>query len=552
MDFASPGISIQATPGTTPMGGSDDAKQSHEMRILVHAPTRNDGRLTAQFLAKAGMQPLVCPDMATLCKCLKEGCGAAILAEESLNSESLKRLVTTLEMQPSWSDLPLIIITGTGESLIRRRHLTALGPVGNVSIIERPVRPDTLVSALESAMRSRLRQYQVRSLLTELEGMTAKAMEADRRKDEFLAMLAHELRNPLASVANAATILKSDPDKDSYQWAAGVIDRQTRQLSHLIDDLLDVSRITTGKIRLRREVVDGAIILERACESAGPIVAERGHRLHSDFPKGELWLEADPTRIEQILLNLLTNAAKYTPSGGDIWLTGHRLDGEVIISVRDNGMGISPKRLPEMFELFAQGERSIARSEGGLGIGLTIVRKLAEMHGGSVEAHSAGANQGSTFTVRLPQVSRPARSRGEAPAAVETKGDAIRVLVVDDNVDTARGLAKLLTRAGHEIIMAHDGPQALAQAREQTPQAIVLDIGLPGMDGFEVARKLRKDASSRDTLIIAVTGYGQDEDRQRAMDAGFDHHLVKPVDLKRLKMLLSEEASKAGVRGELA
>lgn len=514
--------------------------QENETQILVLAPTGNDARLTAGFLAQAGLPSSVCGDFTELCERAELGCGALLLAEEVLGNGAVAQLIKLLHKQPSWSDLPVIIITGAGESPYRRKQLSALEPTANVSIIERPVRPGTLVSTLESAMRSRRRQYQVRSLLEEREKMTSDALEADRRKDEFLAMLAHELRNPLASVANAATLLKSSSDHSTQNWAASVIERQTNQLAHLIDDLLDVSRITTGKIRLRRKITDMAVILERACDSARPLINERGHDFTFDYEPGKLWLKADPTRIEQVVLNLLTNAAKYTPKGGHIKLVATQVNGEIIVTVKDDGMGIEPARLPEMFQLFTQGERSIARSEGGLGIGLTIVQKLTEMHDGHVEAHSEGPGLGSTFTIRLPAVA------AQPPATAQSSMDtmqhlkSLRVLVVDDNVDSAVGLAKLLTRAGHKITLAYDGEEALERAKEQSPEAIVLDIGLPGMDGYEVARRLRKEAWGRHTLLIAVTGYGQEEDRQRALYAGFDHHLVKPVDLVKLKSLLQE------------
>ncbi|WP_184211745.1 ATP-binding response regulator [Prosthecobacter dejongeii] len=505
---------------------------------MILAPTRNDARLTADFLDTAGLRPNICQGLEDLRQRVQAGCGAILVAEEVLGKESVKILADLLREQPSWSDLPIVIITGTREAWARHRHLSALTPTGNVSIIERPVRPDTLVSTLESAIRSRQRQYQVKSLLEEREKMTLEALEADRRKDEFLAMLAHELRNPLASVANATALLKSSSDQETLAWSTGVIERQTHQLTHIIDDLLDVSRITTGKIRLRRSHINMAVVLDRACDSALPLMAERGHRFTCDYPKLDLWLEADPTRIEQVVLNLLANAAKYTPKNGCIQLTAINQGADILVIVKDNGIGIEPKRLPEMFQLFTQGERSIARSEGGLGIGLTIVQKLTEMHDGQVDAHSDGPGLGSTFSIRLPATVPQKSATLMGDRELRPKLISKRVLVVDDNVDSAVGLAKLLTRAGHQVALAYDGTEALAQAQLQSSEAIVLDIGLPGMDGYEVARLLRQETWGRQALLIAVTGYGQEEDKQRAMDAGFDHHLVKPVDLTRLKSLL--------------
>jgi PAS domain S-box-containing protein len=368
--------------------------------------------------------------------------------------------------------------------------------------------------------------------------------EADRRKDEFLAMLAHELRNPLAAIANAAGVLNS-PDADDREWAARVVVRQSGQLAHLIDDLLDVSRITTGKIRLRTELMDAAAILDRARDSAAPAMSARGHKLIANYKPRELWLECDPIRIEQVILNLLTNAAKYTPPSGRIELSAQRTDGEILITVKDNGIGILPDRLPEMFQLFAQGERSIARSEGGLGIGLTIVQRLVEMHGGRVEAHSKGLNRGSTFTVCLPASNSVEESAQGNSTTSPCADESCRILIVDDNVDTAQGLARLLKRVGHETALAHDGLEAIEIARDMSPHFVILDIGLPAMDGYEVVRRLRKEACCTSSVMIAVTGYGQPEDRQRAFAAGFDHHLVKPIDLEELKALLQTSAVRA-------
>jgi PAS domain S-box-containing protein len=573
------------------------------------------------------------------------------------------KLATALESQPSWSDLPLVLITAPGESArMRLRHLSPLGVVGNISILEKPVRPETLLSTCRVALRSRRRQYQVRDLLRELEQMmsqiqqqsrifdttfsaipdfayifdregrfiyanralldllgldldavvgkrfselpypgdlagrleqqiehvfrTGKILrdemaytnptgvtgyyeyiftpvigndgnvevvagstrdtserrrneealrEGDRRKDEFLAMLAHELRNPLAAVANGAALLDSEDPKDRA-WAASVIRRQAAQLTHLIDDLLDVSRINTGKILLRKQRLDVGQILDRARDSALPLIQERRHVVVSNYESKHSWIDADPTRLEQIFVNLLTNAAKYTPPGGRIEISAKQTDGEVMVSVHDNGIGIAPHLLPEMFKLFSQGERSIDRSEGGLGIGLTIVQRLVEMHGGRIEAHSDGPSLGSTFVVWLPAAPAPAE---HVPMNAQNKGgQRRRVLIVDDNVDTAQGMARLLTRAGHEVDLAHDGIEALEKARQQRPEAVVLDIGLPGMDGFDVARQLRREASCAGATIIAVTGYGQAEDRKRALEAGCHYHLVKPVDIEELKSIL--------------
>ncbi len=531
MSTGHPGIDA---PGESALG-------ENELRILVLAPRSNDGRLSADFLRKAGLSAVPCQDTAEMCHLIASGCGGLLLAEEALVQGEAQRLAAVLQDQPSWSDMPMVVITGNGDATVRETILASLGTVGNVSLIERPFRPATLVSTFHAALASRRRQYQVRSLLAEREDMVTTLHEADHRKDEFLAMLAHELRNPLASIANATKLLKSDTDTESHTWATAVIDRQVRQLSHLIDDLLDVSRITQGKIRLRMAVLDAATILERACESVRPLITKRHHHLTCDYPHGSLWLQADATRLEQIITNLLTNAAKYTPDGGHITLAAVREGTEVVIRVKDDGMGIAPQRLPEMFQLFTQGERSAARSEGGLGIGLTIVQKLTELHAGSIHAHSEGADLGSTFTVRLPAASAAPAPQATAPVTPVTAAAFTprRILIVDDNVDSAHGLGRLLGRAGHHITLAHDGVGALVQMQTRSPETIILDIGLPGMDGYEVARRIRRGEHGSHVQLIALTGYGQEEDRQHALLAGFDHHLIKPVDIPELKKLLS-------------
>ncbi|MDR3401293.1 MAG: ATP-binding protein [Chthoniobacter sp.] len=389
-------------------------------------------------------------------------------------------------------------------------------------------------------------EEKLRDAQDRLAAQAATLQDADRRKDEFLAMLAHELRNPLASISSAVTVLKESNDAENHAWAADVIGRQSTQLARLVDDLLDVSRITRGRIELRRELLDAARVIASAVEAVAPLMTERGHTQTVEVPRGTLWVEADPTRLEQIVVNLLTNAAKYTPPHGRITLRAREEKtpggdtAEIVISVQDNGIGIAPGQVPRMFELFAQGERSAARSEGGLGIGLTVVRALCEMHGGSVDAFSAGPDTGTTFTVRLPAAPDALGPSATQPAAVEIgEGAGRRLLIVDDNRDTATGLGRLLSRRGYEVHLAHHGPAALEVAQRLAPAIILLDIGLPGMDGYEVARRLRSDPSGARTLIVAISGYGQEEDRARARAAGFDHHLVKPVDFQELRDILT-------------
>jgi two-component system CheB/CheR fusion protein len=369
----------------------------------------------------------------------------------------------------------------------------------------------------------------------------AALVEADRQKDDFLAMLAHELRNPLAPIRNVAQLLRlrgtSDP---SVRRASEIVERQVGHLARLVDDLLDVSRITRGKIELCKEPIDLAIVIRQALENLAPLMTARRHELSLSLPTAPLWLEADPVRLVQVVQNLLENAAKYTEPGGRIWVSAAGELDEVVLRVRDTGNGIAPELLPQIFDLFTQAERTLDRSQGGLGLGLTLVRRLVAMHGGSVSVQSPGLGQGSEFVVRLPHGPRASQVREEATlVAVPASPSPRRVLVVDDNEDAAASLAELLQLSGHQVRVVHNGAATLEAAASSVPDVIFLDIGLPGMSGFEVARQLRKRSGFEDVTIVAVTGYGQTEDRQRAAEAGFDHHLVKPVDVKRLESLLT-------------
>ncbi|WP_422928767.1 response regulator [Singulisphaera sp. PoT] len=363
--------------------------------------------------------------------------------------------------------------------------------------------------------------------------------EADRRKDDFLAMLAHELRNPLSTINNAIQLARYSGKAEHFEWAKEVIGQQVKHLARLIDDLLDVSRITRGKIQLRVEKQDVGPILRSAVEATRRLIQARGHDFKVSLPSTPIQVEADATRLEQIIVNLLTNAAKYTEEGGEISIDAEVAGPEFVINVRDNGIGISAEMLAQVFDPFVQVEQSIDRSQGGLGIGLTLARTLAEMHGGRLGATSQGLGTGSVFTVTLPLADGHAHERdGVADHSAILPNQGFRILVVDDNVDSAKGLAHLLATLGHEVWMAFDGVEALESARQHEPRVVLLDIGLPGMDGYQVAGRLREQAGDREVILIAVTGYGQDDDRRRALAAGFDYHLIKPVDFDELASLL--------------
>jgi signal transduction histidine kinase/ActR/RegA family two-component response regulator len=363
---------------------------------------------------------------------------------------------------------------------------------------------------------------------------------AHRRKDEFLAMLSHELRNPLAAMSDAIQVARRSNDEADVAWARGVIENQVGHLSRLIDDLLDIARITRGKVELRRRILDLADVVPRAVDAVRPFFAARRHELAISLGTGPLLVEADPTRLEQVLVNLLTNAAKYTEPSGRIEIRTRREGDFVVLAVKDTGMGITADQIACVFELFAQGDRSAARSEGGLGVGLTLVKSLVELHGGRVTATSGGAGQGSEFTVYLPAAEGAPQPTVGRPARPGEPSTPVRVLVVDDNRATARGMTRLLQLSGYEVEALHDGREVLASVQRQRPDIVLLDIGLPDMDGYQVASQLRHEQRCRDTLIVAVSGYGQDDDRRRSREAGFDYHLVKPVDFNELLELISK------------
>ncbi len=360
---------------------------------------------------------------------------------------------------------------------------------------------------------------------------------ADRSKNEFLAILAHELRNPLAPIRNAVQILHREGSlAPESLWALSAIERQMRQMARLIEDLVDISRVTSNRLELRKEYVDLAAVLRSAVETSTTLLKAGGQEFIVMLPEEPIQLDADPVRLAQAVSNLLSNAAKFTEPGGRIWLIAERRRGDAVITVRDTGVGISPAMLSNIFEMFTQGQQSRARTLGGLGIGLTLVKRLVEMHGGTVSAESAGQDMGSTFVIRLPALASQTQPYPEdsAPAGATS----LRMLIVDDNRDAADSLAMLQRITGHEIRTAYDGLEAIQVANEFRPDVVLLDIGLPKMDGHEVAQQLRREPWGRQMCMIAVTGWSDEIDRAKSRAAGFDHHLVKPLDTAHLAQLL--------------
>ena len=366
--------------------------------------------------------------------------------------------------------------------------------------------------------------------------------EADRRKDEFLAMLAHELRNPLAAIRNAVQILlRTDGDARTVRSASEILDRQVGHMVRQVDDLLDVSRISQGKIELRKERTELVPVVNHAIEATRPHCESLGHELTVTLPRNPVYVHGDPIRLAQVVGNLLNNACKFTDKGGRIWLTVEQEGEQAVVRVRDTGMGIAADQLGRIFEMFAQVDTSLESSRSGLGLGLTLVKNLVEMHGGTVEARSAGVGQGSEFVVRLPLLSGPLPALPREPAVVQPVSTVPRrILVVDDNRDSADSLAMLLKLTGHDVHTAHDGLEAVEAAATFQPDVILLDIGMPRLNGYEAARRIREQQRHKGLTLVALTGWGQEEDRRRSEEAGFDSHLVKPVDLAALTKLLAE------------
>jgi len=516
-----------------------------EERVLVLAPTPRDAALCSTILAEAAIACHVCDGIESTCAELGAGAGAAILSEEALGRGGLSRIVDAIGRQPAWSDLPLLLLTGEGaDSELALRTIETLG---NVTLLERPVRVPALVSAVRAALRARRRQYQIRDHIAEERRIADALREADRRKDEFLAILAHELRNPLAPLRSALETMRLRPeDRASAAWARDIMTRQIEQMVRLIDDLLDLSRVSRGKIKLERETLNLYSIVVDTLEVCRPALKGKGHVLDVRLPDAPLRVRGDRTRLVHVLCNLLSNAAKYTGRGGRIELAAAADGAEIVVTVSDNGMGIPADMLSKVFEMFTQVERSLEQSQGGLGIGLTLVKRLVELHGGSVEARSDGVGRGAQFVVRLPAESGAAPAAElpvQAPLAQDRRH---RIMVADDNRDAADTLAGMLKLFGHEVCIAYDGQEAVEMAERFQPDLALLDIGMPRLNGYDAARRIRSQPRGHEIRIVALTGWGQPEDKRRSQSAGFDEHLVKPVDPATLGRLLAGQKKKKG------
>jgi signal transduction histidine kinase len=497
-----------------------------EKSLILNVDDNDAGRyVKTRILRLAGFEVIEASDGATAMRLVAERSPALVLLDVKLPDASGRDLCASIKADPSTAQ---IVVIQTSATHIDTKNRVASLDAGADGYLTTPIEPEELVAHVRALLRMRKAEHERQKALDAL-------LEADRRKDEFLAMLAHELRNPLAPIRNAVEILRISEDRSVRERARELVGRQVQHLARLVDDLLEVSRITQRKVVLKRGPVQLSTVVDSAVEVARPAFEALGHELIVIMPGEDPWLDADAVRLSQVIGNLLHNAGKFTPRGGRIVLEARLLPGELEIVVSDNGVGIAPDVLPSVFDLFSQADRSLERSQGGLGIGLSLVKGLVEMHGGTVAAHSAGIGKGSSFTIRIPMREGVAAPIAASPVAEKLPRHASRrVLIVEDNADSAESLTLLLRGRGHQVRVVNDGRDAVGAALEFLPEVILLDIGLPGLDGFDVARALRTRPEIGSARLIALSGYGQQRDRERSAAAGFDMHLVKPVDPGKL------------------
>lgn len=497
-----------------------------EQRILIYAPAGQDAALAGTVLAGSAIASHACRSPGELAEQLALGAGCVLTVDEALHAGVYSVLDAYARQQPDWSDLPIILLTHAGLDSLPLRQ--AIATLGNLTLLERPVHILTLITSAHAMLRARQRQYQVR--------------ETQKRKDEFLASLGHELRNPLAPIKSSVALLKHlFPASEQVGKVSDVIERQVTHLTRLVDDLLDVARITSGKVLLQRKDFELQQVLDHVSELCQPAASKRHIRITRDLPSHAVTLHADYARVVQIFANIVSNAVKFTPDGGHIHITARQAQGQLQVVIEDNGIGIEPDAIARIFSMFEQGRTVAGEMTSGLGIGLSLARQFAELHGGSIDARSDGPGHGSRFIVTLPASASdipdatPHSTGSDAPADAHQP---LHVLVVDDNRDAADTLQSLFQLEGYAASVAYGGAQALAAVDMAWPQLVVMDLGMPDMDGYAAARQIRQRAQGRDVLLIALTGWGQGEARARTEQAGFDHHLTKPVDFAAIAALL--------------
>ncbi len=518
-----------------------DSKTELESRVLLLAPTPSDGSFTEKLFKDVNISTRICRSMHEVCDETVRGAGMLVLTAETIDAAEFSILSKILRDQPPWSDLPvLLLMSPSTQGLQFSEHLRDFH---SITYLKRPVEVVALLTAVQSGLRDRQRQYAVREHLIERERHSQALLDADRRKDEFLATLAHELRNPLSPLRSGIDLLRmEDDDNEERQSILQMMDRQLHQMVRLVDDLLDVSRITRDKLTLAADLVEVQSIVKASIETTRQMISNSRITLKTFIPLEPVYVRGDSTRLTQVVSNLLNNAVKYSEDSSEIELRITRCDHEVQISVRDSGIGIPSEMLSRVFEMFTQVDSSLTRARGGLGIGLTLVRRIVEMHAGRVTASSDGSGKGSEFRVFLPLAEATAGEIGEQYQNDWPNFVPRRILIVDDTRAARTMLARLLLKLGHEVFECESGQDALMKIDSICPDVVISDIGMPGMDGYELAKALRTHRCCKSTYMVALTGYGQESDRVRAIESGFDCHLVKPVSYAVLQRTLSQTA----------
>ncbi len=518
-----------------------------EERIIIMAPIGQDARAMAMLLEPEGFQPEIVSGPAQCCEKLSDA-GAVLLTEEALELPQVADLIDTLEAQPPWSELPLIVLTSGGESRLAKLLDLLAEAAGSVTLLERPMSAATLLRSVQVALRSRRRQYQVRDLLERQQILRGEAEEANRIKDEFLATVSHELRTPLNAILGWATLIRqARADEHTLARAIETIERNAKAQAQLIEDLLDVSRMISGNLRLNVEQIDLVSVIKAAVDVVHPAVEAKGIQLDLDLDFVDR-LEADAHRLQQVVWNFLSNAVKFTGAGGRVQIRLEQVESQARITVSDTGEGIDPEFLPHIFEPFRQADGTSTKRSGGLGLGLAIARRLVEMHGGTISAKSEGAGRGSTFTLGIPMrpvhETLPALARTSEGSLLHTSSSdtdlpsltGVRILAVDDEKDTREMVKEVLEQFGANVLSAGSAREAFAALHDWNPDVIVCDIGMPGEDGYSLIRKVRQLESHRDrnTPAIALTGFARPEDRKCALAAGYQMFIPKPVEANQL------------------
>lgn len=506
------------------------------------AGSARDEKHTTTILREDGLCVDFCRTIEDLAYEVEAGAAVVLLNDTALRRENIRSFIDAIQRQPAWSNIPLVVVCADERSGWLNKH-----GITNATVLRQPVYVETLLSVVRSAIASRRKQYEVRDLLSEQSRTQNELRLADRRKNEFLATLAHELRNPISPIKNALDLLDiADAAMEDERELRQIMQRQVNQLARIVDDLLDVSRITRGRIKLDRKVFDLREAMTAAVESSSPFIERSEQTLTVDVPENPIYVDGDSSRLAQCIANLLNNAAKYTPKGGSIGLQVCRSSGMVELSVRDNGIGIASEHIESVFELFRQHDIDQERGQAGLGIGLSLVRRLLDLHAGTIEVHSDGVGQGSVFKIRLPAAMPPSSGLTSATgdSARNTSGKKYQVLVVEDMRAIRYVLKRLLEAMGHEVVLAEDGVEGLEKAQLLQPDIIMSDISMPRLNGLQLAKRLRTDRAFDHTTLVAMTGYGRSEDRDQAIEAGFNEHLTKPVDVRKIRHLFAAMGDK--------